>query len=116
MPFENELTVELLSEDPWLILDHPIPGDADPQLLKAARAAAVVCRFEAEDLLTDAPDDPHARDLEKLDAILTDIRTRLGEPEPEGKPLDPEMKSTLDDLEKNWPAQPDKKHDRGRGR
>ena len=28
-------------------------------------------------------DDPHARDLKKIDAILIDIRTRLGEPEPE---------------------------------
>lgn len=57
-------------------------------------------------------DDPHARDLKKIDAILIDIRTRLGEPEPEPKPLEPGIKTTLDDLEKKWNAQPHKQRDR----
>ena len=36
--------------------------------------------------MTHGLDDPHASDLKKIDAILTDIRTRLVEPEPEPKP------------------------------
>jgi hypothetical protein len=32
---------------------------------------------------------------------LTDIRNRLGEPEPEAKPLEPGIKTTLDELRKN---------------
>jgi hypothetical protein len=103
--FGKELTVERLSEDHWLVLHHPIPQDADPQLLKAARAAAVVCRFETEDLMTHDIDDPHARDLTKIDAILTDIHQRLGEPEPEAKPLDPEIKTALDEFEKQLIAE-----------
>jgi len=39
---------------------------------------------------------------------------RLGEPEPEGLPLDPEMETTLNELEKNWKSQPQKQHDRER--
>jgi hypothetical protein len=69
MAFERELTVERLAEDPWLVLYHQIPQDADAQLLKAARAAAVVCRVETEDSMTHDSDDPHARDLDKIDAI-----------------------------------------------
>ncbi len=111
---EKELTVHNLLEDPWLVLDHPLPETADPQLLKAARAAAVVCRYEAEDLIAHDSKDPHARDLKKIDAIFTDIRQRLGEPELEGLPLDPEMEKTLNELEKNWKAQPQKHHDRER--
>jgi hypothetical protein len=114
MEFEKQLTVERLSEDPWLVLYHPIPQDADTQLLKAARAAAVLCRTESELLSTNYAQDPHTTELKKIDAILTDIRKRFGEPEPEPKPLDPEMKATLDKLEKKWPAQPDKPRDRGR--
>jgi hypothetical protein len=93
-------------------LDHPLPDGADPQLLKAARAAAVVCRYEAEDLIAHDSKDPHARDLKKIDAIFTDIRHRLGEPEPVGIKLDPEVEKTLNELEKNWKAQPQKQHDR----
>jgi hypothetical protein len=110
----TELTVHTLLEDPWLVLDHPLPDGADPQLLKAARAAAVVCRYEAEDLIAHDSKDPHARDLKKIDAIFTDIRHRLGEPELEGLPLEPEMEKTLNELEKNWKAQPQKQHDRER--
>jgi hypothetical protein len=58
---------------------------------------------EAEGLMTHDIDDSHARDLKKIDAILADIRTRLGEPDPE--PLDPEMKTTLDELEKTGSVQ-----------
>jgi hypothetical protein len=47
----------------------------------------------------------HSRLFKKVDAILTEIRQRLGEPEPEPKPIDPEMKTTLDELEKTWNAQ-----------
>lgn len=65
-------------------------------------------------LAYDAGGDPHAHDLKKLDAILTDIRHRLGEPEPEDRPLEPGMKSTLDQLEKKWNAQPHKQRDRER--
>jgi hypothetical protein len=114
MDMERELTVERLAEDPWLVLHHPIPADADPQLLKAARAAAVVCRVVAEDLITHGPEDPHFSDLKKIDAILADIRNRLDEPEPDAKPLEPEMKTILDELEKNWKAQPPKQRDRER--
>jgi ankyrin repeat protein len=110
----TELTVHNLLEDPWLVLDHPLPEGADPQLLKAARAAAVVCRYEAEDLIAHDSKDPHAQDLKKIDAVFTDIRHRLGEPEPEGLPLDPEMEKTLNELEKNWKAQPQKQEDRER--
>jgi hypothetical protein len=110
----TELTVHTLTEDPWLVLDHPLPEGADPHLLKAARAAAVVCRYETEDLIRSSPNDPHARDLKKIDAIFTDIRHRLGEPEPEGLPLDPEMEKTLNELEKNWKPEPQKQHDRER--
>ncbi len=39
-----------------------------------------MCKVEAEDLVMHDIDDPHARDLKKIDTILTDIRTRLGEP------------------------------------
>jgi len=88
----------------------PVPQDADAQLLKAARQAAVACQFEIQ---LERPDSP---DHKKIDPILTDIRTRLGEPEPEAKPLEPGMKSTLDKLEKNWTAQPHRRHDRSRGR
>jgi hypothetical protein len=110
MAAERELSVENLSEDHWLVLDRPIPADADPQLLTAARDAAVVCQLE---LQLERPSSP---DLKKIDSLLTDIRKRLGEPEPEPKPLDPEMKATLDELEKKWRAQPDKPRDRGRSR
>ena len=96
------------------IRDSPIPETADPQLLKAARAAAVVCLYEAEDLIAHDSKDPHAQDLKKIDAVFTDIRHRLGEPEPEGLPLDPEMEKTLNELEKNWKAQPQKQEDRER--
>ena len=82
MDFEKELTAESLSEGPWLVLYHRIPQDANEQLLKAARSAAVVCRVETEDLMTHGINDPHASDLKKIETILTDIRTRLGEPEP----------------------------------
>ncbi len=116
MASERELSVERLSEDPWLVLYHRIPQDADAQLLKAARAAAVACRTETELLATHEPNDPHAPDLKKIDAILTDIRTRLGEPEPEAKPMEPGLKAQLDELEKKWTAQPTKQHHRGRGR
>ncbi len=61
-----------------------------------------MCHVETEDLIAHDSDDPHARDLKKIEAILTDIRHRLGEPEPQR--LEPEMKSTLDELEKTWPA------------
>ena len=110
----TELTVHTLLEDPWLVLDHPLPGGADPQLLKAARAAAVVCRYEAEDLIAHDPQHPHARDLKKIDAIFTDIRHRLGEPELEGIKLEPEMEKTLNELEKTWKPEPQKQHDRER--
>jgi hypothetical protein len=114
MHHEKELTVERLAEDPWLVLHHPIREDADPQLLKAARAAAVVCRVVSEDLITHRHDDPHFSDLKKIDAILADIRTRLGEPEPEPMPLDPEMEATLEKLEKDWQAPPHKPRERER--
>lgn len=110
----KELTIKNLTEDPWLVLDHPIPEDADPRLLKAARAAAVVCRYEAEDLIAAEPEGPHAQTLDRIDAIFTDIRHRLGEPEPAALPLDPEMEKTLNELEKTWQAQPQKQHDRER--
>jgi hypothetical protein len=110
MAFDEKLTVENLSEDHRLVLDHPIPQDADAQLLKAARDAAVVCQLE---LQLERPSSP---DLKKIDAILTDIRTRLGEPEPEPKPIEPGLKARLDELEKNWTAQPHKQHGRKRGR
>jgi hypothetical protein len=106
MAFEEELTAERLSEDHWLVLDHPIPQGADEKLLKAARAAAVVCHVETEDLIAHDSDNPHARDLKKIEAILTDIRHRLGEPEPQ--PLEPGMKSTLDELEKTWATEAQK--------
>jgi hypothetical protein len=114
MALENDLTVKNPTEDPWLVLDHPIPETADPQLLKAARAAAVVCRYEAEDLIAAEPEGPHAQTLDRIDAIFTDIRHRLGEPEPAALPLDPEMEKTLNELEKTWQAQPQKQHDRER--
>jgi hypothetical protein len=110
MASERELSVENLSEDHWLVLDRPIPADADPQLLTAARDVAVVCQLE---LQLERPSSP---DLKKIDAILTDIRKRLGEAELEARPLEPGMKATLDELEKKWAAQPDKQRDRGRGR
>jgi DNA-binding NarL/FixJ family response regulator len=91
-------------------LDHPIPKDADAQLLKAALDVAVVCQLETQ------LERPDPRDLKKIDAVLTDIRTRLGEPEPEPKPIEPGLKATLDELEKNWTAKPHKQHGRGRGR
>jgi len=108
MGFEKDLTVENLSEDHRLVLEHPIPQDAGAQLLKAARDAAVACQLE---LQLERPSSP---DLKKLDTILADIRTRLGEPEPEAKPIDPEMKAALDELEKKWNAQPPKQRDRER--
>jgi hypothetical protein len=108
----KELTIKNLTEDPWLVVEHPIPETADPQLLKAARAAAVVCRYEAEDLIRSSPNDPHARDLKKIDAILTGIRHRLGEPEPKGIKLDPETEKILEQHEKTWTAQ--KQRDRER--
>jgi hypothetical protein len=114
MALENDLTVKNPTEDPWLVLDHPIPETADPQLLKAARAAAVVCRYEAEDLIAAEPEGPHAQTLDRIDAIFTDIRQRLGEPEAAALPLDPEMEKTLNELEKTWQAQPQKQHDRER--
>jgi hypothetical protein len=95
-------------------LDHPLPEGADPQLLKAARAAAVVCRYEAEDLIRSRPNDPHARNLKKIEAIFSDIRHRLGEPEPEGIKLEPEMEKTLNELEKTWDALRNKERDRER--
>jgi hypothetical protein len=110
MAFQKELTVENLSEDHRLVLDHPVPQDADAQLLKAARDAAVVCQLE---LQLQRPSSP---DLKKIDAILTDIRTRLGEPEAEPKPREPGLKAALDELEKKWTAQPPKQRHRGRGR
>jgi hypothetical protein len=110
MAFDENLTVESLSEDHRLVLDHPIPQDADAQLLKAARDAAVVCQLE---LQLERPTSP---DLKKIDAILADIRTRLGEPEPEAKPIEPGLKATLDELEKKWTAEPPKPHGRGRRR
>jgi hypothetical protein len=110
MEFEEELTVESLSEDHTLVLSHAIPQNADAQLLKAARAAAVACQLETQ---LEHPDSP---DLKKLEFILTDIRTRLGEPEPQGIPLDRETEATLEKLEKDWKPQPHKPHDRGRGR
>jgi hypothetical protein len=110
MAFEEELTVENLSEDHRLVLEHPIPQDAGAQLLKAARDAAVACQLE---LQLERPSSP---DLKKIDAILTDIRTRLGEPEPEAKPMEPGLKPALDELEKKWIAQPPKQRHRGRGR
>jgi hypothetical protein len=116
MASERELTVENLSEDPWLVLYHPIPRDADAQLLKAARSAAVVCRTETELLATHEPNDPHAPDLKKIDSILTDIRERLGEPEPEAKPIEPGLKAALDKLERKSTAQPPKQRRHGRGR
>lgn len=93
-------------------MDHPIPETADPQLLKAARAAAVVCRYEVEDLIAAEPEGPHAQTLDKIDAIFTDIRHRLGEPEPEALPLDPETEKILEQHEKTWTAQ--KQRDRER--
>jgi hypothetical protein len=104
MDREKELSVERLAEDPWLVLHHTIPADADPQFLKAARAAAVVCRFVSEDLITHRHDDPHFRDLKQIDAILADISNRLGdaEPEPEPIPLNPDMEATLEKLEQDW--------------
>jgi hypothetical protein len=51
---------------------------------------------------------PSSHDLKKIDAILTDIRKRLGEPELEPKPIEPGLKATLDELEKKWTAQPQK--------
>jgi hypothetical protein len=105
MASDGELSVENLSEDHWLVLDRSIPADADPQLLTAARDPAVVCQLE---LQLERPSSP---DLKKIDAILTDIRNRLGEPEP--KPIEPGMKATLDELEKKWTAQPDRQRDRG---
>jgi len=68
-----------------------------------AGSPAVVFRTETELLYTHDAQDPHAPDLKKIDAILADIRKRLGEPEPEAKPLEPGMKTSLDDLEKNGP-------------
>jgi hypothetical protein len=112
MASEREFSLKRLSEDPWLVLYHPIPQDADAELLKAARAAAVLCRTESELLSTHDAQDPHAPDLKKIDAILTDIRKRLGEPEPEPKSVEPGMKATLDELEAKWKAQPHKQHDR----
>jgi hypothetical protein len=112
----KELTIKNLTEDPWLVVDHPIPETADPQLLKAARAAAVVCLYEAEDLIASDPKDPRSQDLKKIDAIFTDIRHRLGEPEPEPLPLAPGMENTLNELEKTWNAQPQKQRDRERER
>lgn len=110
MAFERALTVETLFEDHRLVLDHPIPEDADARLLKAARTAAVACKVETE---IERPDSP---DLKKIDAILTDIRTRLGEPEPEAKPLEPGMEKTLNKLEKTWKAKPHKQRDWDRER
>jgi hypothetical protein len=55
-------------------------------------AAAVVCRYEAWDLVRSSLNDPHARDLKTIDTIFTDIRHRLGEAEPESLPLDPKWK------------------------
>jgi hypothetical protein len=108
MAFENELTVENLSEDHRLVLDHPIRKDADARLLKAARAAAVACQLELE------LERPNASDLKKIEAILTDIRQRLGEPEP--IPIEPEMEKTLNKLEKTWKAKPHKQRDYDRDR
>jgi hypothetical protein len=73
-----------------------------------------VCRYEAEDLIAHDPQHPHARDLKKIDAIFTDIRHRLGEPELEGIKLEPEMEKTLNELEKTWKPEPQKQHDRER--
>jgi hypothetical protein len=66
MASEKELSVENLSEDHWLVLDRPIPADADPQLLTAVRGAAVVCQLELQ------LERPRFPDLKKIDAILTD--------------------------------------------
>jgi hypothetical protein len=41
MAFDQQLTVEKLSEDHRLVLDYPIPKDVAVLLLKAARVAAV---------------------------------------------------------------------------
>ena len=110
MAFDEKLTVESLSEDHRLVLDHPIPQDADAQLLKAARDAAVVCQLELQ------LERPNSGELKKIDAILTNIRTRLGEPEPEAKPIEPGLKATLDELEKKWTPEPHKQRGRKRGR
>jgi hypothetical protein len=110
MAVERELTVENLAEDHRLVLDHPIPKDADAQLLKAARAAAVVCQLELQ------LERPNPGDLKKIEAILTDIRTRLGEPEPEAKPLEPGMEKTLNRLEDKWKPRPHKQRDYDRDR
>jgi hypothetical protein len=110
MASERELTVENLSEDHRLVLDHPIPKDADAQLLKVARAAAVACKVESE------IESPNSPDLKKIEAILTDIRTRLGEPEPKPIPIAPEMEKTLNKLEKSWKTKPHKQRDFDRDR
>ena len=110
MASDEKLTVENLSEDHRLVLDHPIPQDADAQLLKAARDAAVVCQLELQ------LERPNSRDLKKIETILTDIRTRLGEPEPQPIPIEPALKARLDEVEKTWTPQPDKPHSRKRGR
>jgi hypothetical protein len=110
MASERELTVENLSEDHRLVLANPIPQDADAQLLKAARAAAVACKVETE---IERPDSP---DLKKIEAILTDIRTRLGEPEPKPIPIDPETEKTLNKLEKSFKPKPHKHRDFDRDR
>lgn len=95
------LDLELL-EDPETVLEFPLPPDANVTLLKAARDTVV----SYHPITDDMPSFVRNKLELALEQRLTEIRQRLGESEPEPKPLEPKIKTTLDELEKNWNAQP----------
>jgi hypothetical protein len=89
------LNPELL-DDPETVLEFPLPPDASVALLKAARDTVV----SYHPITDDMPSFVQNKLELAIEQRLTEIRQRLGEPEPEPKPLQPEIKTTLDELEK----------------
>jgi hypothetical protein len=92
------LNLELL-EDPENVLEFPLPPDASTALLKAGRDAAL-----SYPIADDIPSFVRNKLEFALEQRLTEIRHRLGDPEPEPKPLEPEIETALDELEKKWNA------------
>ena len=89
-----------LFENVESVLEFPLPPDASVALLKAARDTAL-----SYPIAGDIPTFVRNKLEFALEQRLTEIRQRLGEPEPEAKPLEPGLKTTLDELEKKWNAQ-----------
>ncbi len=95
---DSYLNPELL-EDPENVLEFPLPPNASVALLKAARDTAL-----SYPVADEIPSFVRNKLELALEQRLTEIRQRLGDPEPEPKPLEPGIKTTLDKLEKKWKA------------